>query len=402
MDLISHLHLVPKGEIDARIAAMQKYLNKLEIDAAFLTQNVDIFYFSGTMQTSLLYIPASGEPILYVRKSVLRAEREASVRVEEMGSLRKLPERLIQSFGKAKRIGMDLDVLPYKLAERYKNLFPDAEVMDISMSIREIRSIKSPYELGMIQKAAIIEDKAIQHFLSIVHPGMKEIEAAAEVEKVLRQQGHIGFNRMRAYNQELLYGVIATGSSASIPTYFDGPAGGLGLSPANPTTAGWQELKENEPIILDFCTCYEGYNVDQTRIVVIGQLDRELEKAYEISMNILKWTEQAAKPGVSWESLYLDSLKIVEDAGLSEHYMGFGKDQVRFLGHGVGLEVDELPILAKGFSHPLKENMVIAVEPKFTFPGKGVVGIENTYVVTQGGLKSLCVTPEELLNPNKL
>ena len=87
---------------------------------------------------------------------------------------------------------------------------------------------------------------------------------------------------------------------------------------------------------------------------------------------------------------------MAEAAGLSENFMGFGTDQVKFLGHGVGLELDELPVLAAGVKSRLMPGMVIAIEPKFTFPGEGVVGIENTFAITENGLERLTLTPDEL------
>jgi len=134
--------------------------------------------------------------------------------------------------------------------------------------------------------------------------------------------------------------------------------------------------------------------IDQTRIAVIGRLPAELQRAYEISIAILRRAEQLMKPGNTPESVYLESLRMAEEAGLAEHFMGYGRDRAKFLGHGVGLEIDEWPVLARGFAEPLEPGMVLAVEPKFIFPGLGAVGIENTYVITKSGCCSLSISPE--------
>jgi Xaa-Pro dipeptidase len=387
---------ISKEEISARIQHLQLELRKHTISAALITQNVDIFYYTGSMQNGLLYIPQSGEAVFYVKKSVTRASKESSIEVEPLGRMRTLGDRIRTRFGKPNLLGLELDVLPYQLGVRYKQML-DTEIKDISSLIRLQRAVKSKYELEQIHQAAILVDEVVQLLPSWISTEITEVQLAAKMEQYLRVRGNINLNRMRGYNQELSLGMVASGAAAATPTYFDGPAGGLGLTIASPQGASFKKLSRNEPILLDFSTVVEGYMIDQTRIAVIGSLDDDLVQAYEVSRNILRVVEQLGKPGVAWESLYQQALKIVEDAGLRAHFMGFGDDQAKFLGHGVGLELDEFPILAKGFNQPLQVGMVIAIEPKFTFPGRGVVGIENTYVVKSSGLVSLSVSREDII-----
>lgn len=391
------LPLVPKSEIQQRIDRLQQYLQEQKIDGVLLAQNVDLYYFTGTMQNALCYLPMQGEPILYVKKSANRAEFEAHVEVQPLGKLRELGSVIAQRFGCIHKLGLELDVLPYSTASFYKRLFADSEFVDVSFAIRQIRSVKSAYELEQIRKAAKILDDTLQKVPSWLHVGLTEVELAAKIEYEFRLQGNINLWRMRGFNQELALGMVASGSAASTPTYFDGPAGGLGITTASPQGASFREIQANEPILIDVSMVTEGYMVDQTRIAVIGELSPSLLEAYEIARTILRKVEMLGKPGVAWQDLYLTSVQMAEEAGLSEHFMGFGVDQAKFLGHGVGIELDELPILAKGFTQTLEEGMVIAIEPKFSFPGQGVIGIENTYVVTSSGLRSLSVTSEEII-----
>jgi Xaa-Pro aminopeptidase len=395
------LKKVPQNEVLHRIANLQNSLQQAKIDAALITQNIDLFYYSGSMQNGLLYVPVNGDPIFYVKKSVVRAQKESPLAVQPLERLRTLPERIVARYGqKPTTLGIEADVLPYQLGLRYQQLF-EVEVKDISQLIRQQRAVKSAYEQEKISKAAKLVDEVIQLLPSWLSIGMTEVELAAKIEQYLRVRGNINLNRMRGYNQELSLGMIAAGLAAATPTYFDGPAGGLGLTVASPQGASMRPIAENEPILLDFSTVVEGYMVDQTRIAVMGELDKDLLHAYQCAQNILREVEQLGKPGVSWESLYQRALQQVAQAGLTEYFMGYGADQAKFLGHGVGLEIDELPILANRFSQPLEENMVIAIEPKFTFPGKGVVGIENTYVVRKDGLYSLSVSSEEIIRVNE-
>ncbi|MBN2909123.1 aminopeptidase P family protein [Polycladomyces sp. WAk] len=394
----NQLPLVPVEEIERRYRRFQQTLDRMELDGALIAQNIDLYYLTGTMQNGLLFVPRKGEPCLYVKKSVARAKRESSVPVEQMGRMRELPQRMAERFGPVQRVGMELDVLPYAQATFYADkLFPKAELTDISFPLRLQRAVKSDYELNQLKRAAGCVREIVEALPEMLKPGMREVELVAEIERRLRMKGNINLYRMRAFNQELVLGMVASGAAAAAPTYFDGPAGGMGLSTASPQGAGWKEIRVGEPILVDISAVIEGYIIDQTRLAVIGELEDDLEHAYGVARQILKATEEKAKPGVTWESLYMDALKMAEEAGLADHFMGYGEDQAKFLGHGVGLELDELPVLARGFDQPLEEGMVIAVEPKFTFPGRGVIGIENTYVVTADGLKSLTTASEEIV-----
>lgn len=391
------LPLVPKTEIQQRLSRLQSYLQKESLDGVLLAQNVDLFYFTGTMQNSLCYIPATGDPILYVKKSVSRAEFEAHVPVEPMGKLRELASTLELKYGKIERLGLELDVLPYSTASYYKSIFKETEFVDVSFAIRHIRSVKSAYEIEQIEKAAHVLNQTLQKVPSWYHSEMTELELAAKIEYEFRMQGNINIYRMRGFNQELALGMVASGSAAATPTYFDGPAGGLGTTIASPQGSSHRVIQPNEPILIDVSMIVEGYMVDQTRLAVIGKLEDDLVEAYQVARNILRMVEEMGKPGVAWQELYVKSLEMAEKAGLSDYFMGYQKDQAKFLGHGIGIELDELPVLAKGFHQPLEEGMIIAIEPKFTFPGRGVVGIENTYVVTDQGLRSLSVSSEEVI-----
>ena len=219
----------------------------------------------------------------------------------------------------------------------------------------------------------------------------------ARIEYEIRIRGHIGVMRTRSYNMEVMTGMLGSGAAAAIPSAFDGPAGGRGLGPAAAQSVSHKQMARGEPILLDIGCCIDGYVIDQTRTAVIGSLPEELACAYAQSEAIIRETERLLRPGIACDAVYAAALAQVDKAGLSQHFMGYGADQVKFLGHGIGLEIDEWPVLAKGFSDTLEPGMVLAVEPKFTFPGKGVVGIENTYLITNDGPRPLTRSPEGLI-----
>ena len=295
------------------------------MDGALITQNIDLYYLTGTMQNGVLFVPQSGTPCFYVKKSITRAEFEASVPVEDLGKPKELGAKIISAYGAMKKIGMEMDVLPYGQAIRYLQLFDGAQAVDISFQLRKQRAVKSLYELDQIKQAAERVGEIIESLPEMIHRGMTELELAAQIEYRLRLKGNIN-HIVRGYNQELALGMVVSGYAAANPTYFDGPAGGMGVSTASPQGASFKTLEENEPILVDISTVVEGYIIDQTRMAVIGELDDEMQRAYEVTRDILKEMEGLGRPGVSWQSLYFRSLEMAEEAGLKEHFMGYRKD----------------------------------------------------------------------------
>jgi Xaa-Pro aminopeptidase len=388
---------------EVRWARLQEKLRRKGISGFLATQNVDIYYLTGSMQTGYAFVPAEGEPVFFVRRSVLRAVEEAVTEVVPLGSLRTFAAELggrypaLFTAETSATVATEFDVLPVQAYMRLQSAMPGVEWADGSLLIRETRMIKSAEELALIRQAAAVIDIALEAGLSAIYEGMEELELMAVIETAIRRHGHLGLMRMRGYNQELLTGMVGAGAAAAMPTYFDGPAGGQGVSAAAPQGPGRRRIRRDEPILIDIGCCIEGYLIDQTRTAVIGELADDLVQAYELSERVLRRAEHSLRPGSVSEELYLSSLQQVKDAGLSDHYMGYGPDQVKFLGHGIGLEIDELPVLAKGFTYELEPGMVIAVEPKFTFPGRGVVGIENSYAITERGFEQLTCSREGII-----
>ncbi len=387
---------------------IQTRMKELGISGFLVTQNIDLFYFTGSMQAGYLFIPAHGSPKFYVRRSVVRAKQESYFEATPLGSFRDFGRVVMNDFPSlfiseehepvsTLRIASEFDVLPVQIYQRLEKLFPQVTWIDGSLMIKELRMIKSPDEIKYIKKSAEVVNQALEYALSHLEAGQTELELITSIEQSLRAQGHMGIMRMRGYNSEIITGMVASGASAAEPTYFDGPAGGLGLGAASPQGSSKNIIIENEPILIDIGCNINGYVIDQTRTAVIGQLNDQLHAAYFLSEQIIKVTEAELKPGISCEQLYLNALSQVKAAGLEANFMGYGEDQVKFLGHGIGLEIDEFPVLAKGFTYLLEPGMVIAIEPKFTFPGQGVVGIENTYAITKDGFEKLTISREGII-----
>jgi Xaa-Pro aminopeptidase len=388
----------PKSEIDARIHKLQATLNRLNIDAALILQKTDLFYLSGTIQQATLYVPADGEPILMVNRILERARAESPLeRIVPLPSPSRIPEILRQSgCALPARLGLELDVLPANLYFRYCDVFKGAEATDISTEIRLLRAVKSAFEIAVIREAAEFSDKVAGRVPELLREGITEIELAGRVEAEARRLGHQGIVRMRMWGAELFYGHLLAGPSGGVPSYHSSPTGGSGVSPAVAQSASFRPIRRNEPVMVDYVFAYRGYISDHTRLFSLGPIPDDMVAAHRTMLALQEQIGQWAKPGAISGSIYDSALQYVTDRGYAEHFMGASDERVRFVGHGVGLELDEFPFLNAGQTLELQENMVIALEPKLIFPGRGVVGIENTHVVTKGGLEQLGHYPGEI------
>ncbi len=382
-------HFTPGEELYGRIARFQEHLRAAGVEGALIIQNADLFYFSGTCQDAHLLIPAQGEPLLMVRKSYERALEESALdRVVAVNNLVDVRNEIAEILKSKCRIGLEMDVLPANLFFKYKELLQPLEVVDVSEAIRKTRMIKTQYEIARLKDSAGLSSEMFRQVPAFLKEGMTEVELAGCIEMFMRQRGHQGALRVRAFNQEAHMGHLMSGWSSACPSFFNGPTGGTGLNPSFPQSAGYKRIGRHEPILVDFATVVNGYIVDHTRIFSLGPLSEKLTEAHSISLEIKRLFIREAKPGVDGRLLYDSAYKIAEDAGLAEQYMGYGSG-VNFIGHGIGLELDELPVIAKNFKIILLPGMVFALEPKFVFPGEGAVGIEDTFVVTDSGLEQL-------------
>jgi Xaa-Pro dipeptidase len=391
--------VTPSEEIDRRLAALRSALAADGLDAALIVQHTDLAYFSGTNQQAHLVVPASGEPVLLVRRVLERARAESPLgRIEPLRSLGALPAALdAAGVESGATLGLELDVLPAGLYLGYARRLPDHELGDCSPAVRRVRARKSDWELARMRAACEQVRSAAEAVPGLLRPGVLESQVQLEVETVLRMAGHQGQLRFRGFNQEMHYGQVLAGPSGAVPGYSDSPLCGPGPNPVLGKGPDGHVLAQGDPVIADLVGGHDGWLSDQTRTFAVGRLDADLRDAHDCAAAILRAVEAELRPGTPASALYDLAERIAADAGLDEHFMGAGPQRVRFLGHGVGMEIDELPVLAPGFDDPLEEGNVIAVEPKFVFPGRGAVGIENMYAVTADGFETMTTAPEELI-----
>ncbi len=394
------MRITPTMELETRIVKLQNAMSTADLEAVLIVQNADLFYFTGSIQQGVLYIPASGDALYMVRKDHGRARMESGLKqVVPLRSPKDIPGVLSDhDLTMPKTIGMELDVLPVTTYRRFSKVFDGAQISDATPLIRTVRAVKSEYELGILKDAALILGRVHRRACEVIREGITDLELAAELEYEARKAGHQGLIRMRGFNNELFYAHIFSGPDSAVPTYSDTPLGGMGLNPSFPQGASYKTIKTNEPITVDFGGAFDGYIVDQTRMFCIGGLPETLVKAYEDMRAIQEHAKTIAVPGATWGGVYDSCMAMAAEIGYADHFMGAKGAQVSFIGHGTGVELDEYPFIAKGFNeYALQENMVFAFEPKAVYPGLGAVGIENTFWVAKDGLKYLTIADEELV-----
>ena len=387
--------LAPAAELAGRVAGLQAGLSALGLDAALLHQNADLFYFAGTVQQSYLYVPAAGEATLFVRKVAERARLESALgAIVDLSSPKDLPRLVAERYGELPaRLGLELDVLPVAQFRRLEELFPEAAFDDVGRAIVRQRAVKSAWEVDRIRAAAAVADEVGRLIPGLLEEGLTEVEFAGRVEAQARRLGHEGYIRMRGFNQEMFYGQLLTGVSGCVPSYLDTPLAGTGLSPSVAQGASFRRIGRGEPVVFDFVPVRDGYMADFTRMYSLGPLDARLLRAFDAALRVQEAATAAARPGAACRAVWDAAKGAAADAGLAGNFMGHGAGQVPYVGHGIGIELDELPVLT-GSSLELEAGMVFALEPKFVLPGLGAIGIENTWVVTGDGVERLTQAPD--------
>lgn len=385
-----------REEIHRRIEALQAAMNKGRYDGALILQRADLLYFTGSAEDAHLFVPAEGSPILLIPKesdsTAAQTPVETVIFVDDFADVKKRVESVYRSM---KTLGMELDVLPVNMYRNYEALFDGVEIKDCSGMIREIRMVKSEYELDLIRQAAQMNDAMFSQVPEILQEGMTEIEFSGHLEAFLRTKGHEGLIKVRSFNQEIFYGHIMSGVNLAVPSCAVGPTGGSGPNPSLPHGSGFKVIKRHEPVQIDYVSVVGGYIVDQARTFFLGEPHEKFLRVHSLALSIQQALASQGVPGVSSRSLYETAIRMAQEAGCEEGFMGY-PEPVPFVGHGVGLELDELPVIGARSPHIMQTGMVIALEPKFIFPNEGLAGIENCFVVAPGGMEKLTQFDDEI------
>ena len=348
------------------------------------------FYLTGTMQDGVLLIPRDREAVLWVRRSLERALDESFFPdIRPMRSYRDAAAGMGACPGV---IHVETEVVPLALLERFQKHFPCTEVRALDLQAAMVRAKKSAYELAIMERAGKIHRRVLEDAVpGMLREGMSEAELGGEVFSRLVREGHHGITRFGMFGTEMVLGQLGFGENSLYPTGFDGPGGCRGMAPGAPVLGSRDRTLRSGDLVFVDCGCgVQGYHTDKTVTYTFrGPVSEEAVEAHYRCVEVQDEAASLLRPGVMPSEIYETILGSLDPAFL-ENFMGYGNRRVQFLGHGIGLAVDEAPAIARGFDEPLEEGMVFAIEPKKGVRGVGMVGIENTFVVTRGGGR--CIT----------
>ena len=381
-------------DLPIRRKKIQDRLRKENIDACLISTNVNLLYATGRIFAGYFYLSAEGEPLMFVR-------RPSGITGENVFYIRK-PEDIInilqeKNIPLPKKLLVEGGEISHGEWLRYEKIFSPATLIDGTTLLRQVRAVKTDYEVAQIAFSCQKHSADYARFPSLYRAGMTDHELTVEMERLLRLSGNLGVFRIFGSSMEAFFGSVLAGDNAGVPSPYDFALGGAGLHPSIPLGHSGDLLKEGTVVMIDFAGNYNGYLSDMSRTFSIGKLPDEAYRAHQTAIDIIHELMKMGKPGVCAEDLYVKSLEMAEKAGLSDCFMG-KEQQAKFVGHGVGLVINELPVLCLKSKDILEENMVIAIEPKFIIDGVGAVGLEDTFVVRKNGLEKLTSAEEKIIS----
>ncbi len=381
------------GDLKLKWDRMQQAMQKINAGGCLLTVDVNLYYTTGRIYSGYFYLPAEGVPWFFVKRpNGLTGDHVEYIRKpEQMAELfafhgLEMPEKLL----------LEADELTYNDYIRLQKIFNPKETGNATAMMRELRRIKTPYEIEMFRISAERHAKTYAEIPECFRPGMTDLEFQYEIEKRMRENGSIGLFRAFGANMDIFMGSILAGENAEVPSPFDFALGGGGIDASCPLGANGTVLKEGTAIMVDMAGNYTAYMTDMTRVFSVGRLPELAYRAHQTALLIEREIENIARPGTPCAELYEIAAKITGDQGLGAYFMGT-KQQAKFVGHGIGIQINELPVLTPRSKDRLEPNMVFALEPKYVIPGVGAVGIENSFLVTETGLEKITQFTEDII-----
>lgn len=378
---------VPSDELRSRMERFREEMDRRNPgwEMAAIFGKINLYYFTGTMQDGVLLIPAEGDAEFWIRKSCERAAEESLF--PDIRPMRSYRDAAAGMGNLPETIFFETELVTVGVLERFRKHFGFKNTASLDYSLGMVRAVKSGYEMSLIEKAGEIHRRVLEDLVpGILTEGMTELDFALKLYSLKMEEGHHGVARFGMFDTEILVGQLGFGESSIYPTYFNGPGGSMGLGSAVPLLGSrGRKLKRGDLVFVDTGCGWCGYHTDKTMTYVFrGSLPEEAVEAHRGCVEIQNRIASMLRPGAVPSEIYREIIESL-DADFLKNFMGYGDRTVNFLGHGVGLLIDEIPVIAAGYDEPIVENMVFALEPKKGVKGVGMVGIENTFAVTPSG-----------------
>lgn len=379
-------HRVPKDELDRRLAALRAGLFAEDPDwrMAILNNKISMYYFTGTMQEGALVVTPESA-VLWVRRDYGRAAHESL-----FGDIR--PMKSFRTLGEfypdvPEVVYVEKKTATLEWLDLVRKYLPFKEVRPLGAHQNALRSRKSAYELDHMRRAGAIHAEVLQEVApTLCREGVSEAELGGLLYTEFLKRGSMGISRFNQPLGEDIAGLVAFSENALRTTAFDGPGGTAGTCTAvQGIGSAERTLQKNDLIYLDMPAGREGYHTDKSIVFHMGKLDENpngalIREAYDYCVALEREIASRLVPGAVLEQVYADIL-----AGVDPKFAGGFMNGGKFLGHSIGLMMDEPPVIARGFREPIEAGMTFAVEPKIRLEGIGLVGTENTYLVVEDG-----------------
>ncbi len=376
-----------------RLSKVHNLITEMNADACILTSTVNQYWMCGIVFDGYLYIEPEKEPLFFVRRPV-GWEHENSIKIRKP---EQIPELLLDKGEKVpKHILIENDSLSYNTSKRLQLAFNAKIINNISGDIRKIRSIKSDFELNQMRESAKIHSLIYDMIPSLYRPGMTDLELQIEIERQMRLHGSIGIFSTFGDNMNIFMGSILTGNNAQNASPFDFALGGKGITPLLPLGANNTLLKPGNTVMVDMAGNFRPYMDDMSRTFAVEYAPDSAYKLHQVSIQIHRAISEVAKAGISCHEIYFIAEEIVKKNKVDPYFMGTTQ-QAKFIGHGVGLEINEPPVITPNSKEKLETGTAFALEPKFVLPDIGAVGIENTYIVHNNGIENITICEEEIV-----
>ena len=372
---------------------IQKQMGEIGMEGCLLTMPLNLYYLCGSVFNGYYYLPTEGEPQMFVK----RPSNFVGKSVHFIRKPEQIPDLLRERGGKSpEKLLLEGDELTYNEHLRLQHIFNLGKIGNITPLICRMRMIKSPWEIQQMQHTAEKQVLVYSQIPECYRPGMTDLELQYEIEYRMRRNGSIGFFRTFGNHMEIFMGSVLAGKNAEVPSPFDFALGGAGMHPSSPLGANGTPLHRGTSVMIDMAGNYTAYQTDMTRVYAVGKLPTEAYRAHEVSRYLHQEIMNIARPGMACAEIYRKVEERVRQEGLEANFLGTCQ-QARFVGHGVGMQINEWPVLAPRSKEILQPGMTFALEPKFVIPSVGAVGVENTFLVTESGLKKLTSFPEEII-----
>lgn len=383
------LQLLPAEEASLRLDKVSSQLKASGTEAMLAGDNATLYYLTGRVFAGYAYITDAGEATFFIRRPVeLEGDNVVYIHKPEH-----IPDHLTAM---PKSIALELDITPYSAIGRLQAIFPEAKTVNASPMLQAARATKTAFEIEKIRQSGIRQERVYRLIPKLYRPGMTDLELQVEIERASRLEGCLGQFRISGTSMELYMANLLVGDNADNPTPYDFAMGGAGLDPSLPVGCNGTEIRPGESVMADVNGNYTGYMTDMTRTFALGELSPIAMKAHQCSIDICRELSAMARPGTPAKALYVKAEDMAKEAGLHEYFMGH-RQKAGFVGHGLGIEINEHPVIAPRSRDIIAEGNVFALEPKFVIPGTGAVGIENTYCVGTDKTECLTNAPEPII-----